>query len=73
VPPEPLVDYRVGANHGDASAGAPDKQARAAWEMTKVLRRFPTIDDEGLFFRIFPRACALHGRRLPVAARAGHS
>ena len=66
--PEPLVEYRVRANHGNASAGAPDKQARTAWELTKVLQRFRKIDDEDLFFRIFPQARALRGRGLPLDA-----
>jgi glycosyltransferase involved in cell wall biosynthesis len=68
VLPEPLVDYRERANQGNASAGSPDKQARTAWEMAKVLRRFREIDDEDLFFRIFPQARAWYGRGLPLAA-----
>ena len=68
VLPEPLVDYRVLADHGNASGGSPDKQARTAWEIAKVLRRFLAIDDEDLFFRIFPQARALHGRGLPLEA-----
>ena len=68
VLPEPLVDYRVRAGDGNASAATPDKQARAAWEMAKVLQRFRTIDDEGLFFRIFPQARALHDHGLPLEA-----
>jgi len=68
VLPEPLVDYRVRAGDGNASASTPDKQARTAWEMAKVLQRFRAIDDERLFFRVFPQALALQNGGLPLEA-----
>jgi hypothetical protein len=62
----PLVAYRIRANQGNLSGDRPEANARAQWEVHKVLRHFLSIGDRGLLLEIFPELRSPADQTIPL-------